>query len=217
MKQLNSPFALKYHLRWMHEAELKFVCEICGAAFRHKSHLIIHKSGDHGESQDLKCSKCDMQFFNMWMLQGHYSRVHNEGTKSQIGLINTNKQTNQQNLECSKCFKVFKNELKFKVHLANTHTELKERIRKNNDSGKKFQCDLCGARFHTRKHVQAHLTQTRHVAHQNLKCPLCPLKSYKDKNSLQKHFRRSHKQHLSEYLLKNQQNLKFDGESKNPK
>lgn len=169
----------------------------------------------------MKCGLCEYQCKHRSSLNQHINEKHVEKQKPMqkfqsdiCGSSTTEKQSLKADLKtlkikCSHCGKTFKSAQGFKLHMMSHEARLKslndgqsplvpkeekKTLRKNKKDLKKiFECDLCPSKFHQRINIYYHVTQV-HTRPQNLKCQHCPssAKAYRNKTSLQRHFRRTH-------------------------
>lgn len=90
------PSAIYYHMRQAHETSKKFICTVCGAAFKTKGDLNSH-FGTHDKKY--QCSVCDKKFSRSYKLKLHF-KIHE----------------NPRIFECKKCFKVLSRKDTLEMH-----------------------------------------------------------------------------------------------------
>lgn len=149
-----SPVRLMYHKMKHEGSKPPYICEICGAHYKHRKACDVHIAMHKGIS-DWKCEECDKLFPSKAALQRH-NNIH----------------TGKANYQCDLCGKSFIHTSSFKMHkLAHsgvkphtcglcglalmTRSHLKRHARVHSGE-KKHQCPLCGKRFSERYNLVAH-------------------------------------------------------------
>ncbi|XP_075979578.1 uncharacterized protein LOC142978865 [Anticarsia gemmatalis] len=103
-----------------------YICEVCGAHYKHKRACDIHIALHKGIS-DWKCEECNKLFPSKNALQRH-NNIH----------------TGKLNYQCDLCGKSFIHTSSFKMHKL-SHSGLKPHA-----------CDVCGLALMTRSHLKRH-------------------------------------------------------------
>ncbi|XP_026679233.1 zinc finger protein 852-like [Diaphorina citri] len=123
---LKTFWTLKEHFN-IHTSEKKYVCELCGAYFIHKSSLVAHTT-THSNVK-FKCDFCEKVYSHRNRLRYHISTVHENKWKSAA---------------CDICGRVFLDSKNMKKHAAVHSTE------------RPFVCKLCGIAYKWRKNLVRH-------------------------------------------------------------
>ncbi|GBP58458.1 Zinc finger protein 681 [Eumeta japonica] len=116
----------RYHKEKHEVSKPPYICEICGAHYKHKKACDIHVAMHKGIS-DWKCEECDKLFPSKGALQRH-NNIH----------------TGKLNYQCDLCGKSFIHTSSFKMHKL-SHTGMKPHA-----------CDVCGLALMTRSHLKRH-------------------------------------------------------------
>ncbi|KAL0895228.1 hypothetical protein ABMA27_011383 [Loxostege sticticalis] len=103
-----------------------YICEVCGAHYKHKRACDIHIQLHKGIS-DWKCEECNKLFPSKGALQRH-NNIH----------------TGKLNYQCDLCGKSFIHTSSFKMHKL-SHSGVKP-----------HSCDVCGLALMTRSHLKRH-------------------------------------------------------------
>ncbi|XP_060810392.1 zinc finger protein 814 [Amyelois transitella] len=103
-----------------------YICEVCGAHYKHKRACDIHIAMHKGIS-DWKCEECNKLFPSKGALQRH-NNIH----------------TGKLNYQCDLCGKSFIHTSSFKMHKL-SHSGVKP-----------HSCDVCGLALMTRSHLKRH-------------------------------------------------------------
>ncbi|CAH0600135.1 unnamed protein product [Chrysodeixis includens] len=103
-----------------------YICEVCGAHYKHKRACDIHIALHQGIS-DWKCEECNKLFPSKNALQRH-NNIH----------------TGKLNYQCDLCGKSFIHTSSFKMHKL-SHSGVKP-----------HSCDVCGLALMTRSHLKRH-------------------------------------------------------------
>ncbi|CAG4989704.1 unnamed protein product [Colias eurytheme] len=116
------------HHKQKHEDDSKppYICEVCGAHYKHKRACDIHVALHKGIS-DWKCEECNKLFPSKGALQRH-NNIH----------------TGKLNYQCDLCGKSFIHTSSFKMHKL-SHSGVKP-----------HSCDVCGLALMTRSHLKRH-------------------------------------------------------------
>lgn len=118
---------LERHKQIKHEgSKPPYICEICGAHYKHKRACDIHIALHKGIS-DWKCEECNKLFPSKNALQRH-NNIH----------------TGKFNYQCDLCGKSFIHTSSFKMHKL-SHSGVKP-----------HSCDVCGLALMTRSHLKRH-------------------------------------------------------------
>ncbi|XP_035430460.2 zinc finger protein 93 [Spodoptera frugiperda] len=156
-----------------------YICEVCGAHYKHKRACDIHIALHKGIS-DWKCEECNKLFPSKNALQRH-NNIH----------------TGKLNYQCDLCGKSFIHTSSFKMHKL-SHSGLKphacdvcglalmtrshlKRHKRVHSGEKRHECAVCGKRFSERYNLAAHskshdasdtapAAPRRHL----FRCPYCP-------------------------------------------
>ncbi|CAK1541369.1 unnamed protein product [Leptosia nina] len=125
--KFTSPVRLEHH-KQKHEDDGKppYICEVCGAHYKHKRACDIHVALHKGIS-DWKCEECNKLFPSKGALQRH-NNIH----------------TGKLNYQCDLCGKSFIHTSSFKMHKL-SHSGVKP-----------HSCDVCGLALMTRSHLKRH-------------------------------------------------------------
>ncbi|CAH3864709.1 unnamed protein product [Pieris brassicae] len=199
--KFTSPVRLEQHNK-RHEAEGKppFICEVCGAHYKHKRACDIHVALHKGIS-DWKCEECNKLFPSKGALQRH-NNIH----------------TGKLNYQCDLCGKSFIHTSSFKMHKLShsgvkphacdvcglalmTRSHLK-RHKRVHSGEKRHECVLCGKRFSERynllAHAKSHDPHAANPSHQPaterrrmFRCPYCQ-ERYERRYLLERHVSTSH-------------------------
>ncbi|XP_028157399.1 zinc finger protein 773 [Ostrinia nubilalis] len=158
-----------------------YICEVCGAHYKHKRACDIHIQLHKGIS-DWKCEECNKLFPSKGALQRH-NNIH----------------TGKLNYQCDLCGKSFIHTSSFKMHKLShsgvkphacdvcglalmTRSHLK-RHKRVHSGEKRHECTICGKRFSERYNLAAHSKSHEAGAGAALpqlprrhlfRCPFCP-------------------------------------------
>ncbi|XP_023942418.2 zinc finger protein 525 [Bicyclus anynana] len=117
---------LEQHKLKHDDSKPPYICEVCGAHYKHKRACDIHVALHKGIS-DWKCEECNKLFPSKGALQRH-NNIH----------------TGKLNYQCDLCGKSFIHTSSFKMHKL-SHSGLKP-----------HSCDVCGLALMTRSHLKRH-------------------------------------------------------------
>ncbi|XP_072935496.1 uncharacterized protein [Epargyreus clarus] len=117
---------LEQHKLKHDDSKPPYICEVCGAHYKHKRACDIHVAMHKGIS-DWKCEECNKLFPSKGALQRH-NNIH----------------TGKLNYQCDLCGKSFIHTSSFKMHKL-SHSGLKPHA-----------CDVCGLALMTRSHLKRH-------------------------------------------------------------
>ncbi|CAK1600475.1 unnamed protein product [Parnassius mnemosyne] len=117
---------LEQHKQKHDDSKPPYICEVCGAHYKHKRACDIHVALHKGIS-DWKCEECNKLFPSKGALQRH-NNIH----------------TGKLNYQCDLCGKSFIHTSSFKMHKL-SHTGVKSHA-----------CDVCGLALMTRSHLKRH-------------------------------------------------------------
>ncbi|XP_059055959.1 zinc finger protein 37-like [Achroia grisella] len=169
---------LKQHKQKHDGSKPPYICEVCGAHYKHKRACDIHIALHKGIS-DWKCEECNKLFPSKGALQRH-NNIH----------------TGKLNYQCDLCGKSFIHTSSFKMHKLShsgvkphacdvcglalmTRSHLK-RHKRVHSGEKRHECALCGKRFSERYNLAAHLRSHDHAPPPPLprrrlfRCGFCP-------------------------------------------
>ena len=152
---LKNKFSLKVHMKFQHENKSIFPCTVCDKVFKYKNSLQKHMASTHktatNDEEWLECEVCSMKFLGKNALKDHQRwRHHKERLKG----------THQcAEPECS-----FVTDSKFKLtqHVDGIHLKLRP-----------FKCELCGAAFKRKAHLQTHSKNVHSDDAKIFKCDKC--------------------------------------------
>ncbi|XP_047539156.1 zinc finger protein 239-like [Vanessa atalanta] len=117
---------LEQHKLKHDDSKPPYICEVCGAHYKHKRACDIHVAMHKGIS-DWKCEECNKLFPSKGALQRH-NNIH----------------TGKLNYQCDLCGKSFIHTSSFKMHKL-SHSGVKP-----------HSCDVCGLALMTRSHLKRH-------------------------------------------------------------
>ncbi|XP_045760275.1 zinc finger protein 726-like isoform X2 [Maniola jurtina] len=117
---------LEQHKLKHDDSKPPYICEVCGAHYKHKRACDIHVALHKGIS-DWKCEECNKLFPSKGALQRH-NNIH----------------TGKLNYQCDLCGKSFIHTSSFKMHKL-SHSGVKP-----------HSCDVCGLALMTRSHLKRH-------------------------------------------------------------
>ncbi|XP_013181002.1 PREDICTED: zinc finger protein 729-like, partial [Papilio xuthus] len=117
---------LEQHKLKHEDSKPPYICEVCGAHYKHKRACDIHVALHKGIS-DWKCEECNKLFPSKGALQRH-NNIH----------------TGKLNYQCDLCGKSFIHTSSFKMHKL-SHSGVKSHA-----------CDVCGLALMTRSHLKRH-------------------------------------------------------------
>ncbi|XP_069354206.1 zinc finger protein 675-like [Maniola hyperantus] len=117
---------LEQHKSKHDDSKPPYICEVCGAHYKHKRACDIHVALHKGIS-DWKCEECNKLFPSKGALQRH-NNIH----------------TGKLNYQCDLCGKSFIHTSSFKMHKL-SHSGVKP-----------HSCDVCGLALMTRSHLKRH-------------------------------------------------------------
>lgn len=173
-KSFRCMFALRGHLKRMHNNQSKFECPLlsCPKQFSRRANLKEHVLCDHqaffGIQRTFCCYICNYTCLKQLSLRLHMKNMHIKG----------------KCLTCpiSKCLKKFYFACELKKHLAGSHSH---------GDGPAHQCDLCKKSFSTRQSLQQHMSL--HGVPKRFKClrPMCSA-TYHQKSKLDRHAEKMH-------------------------
>ncbi|CAG9782646.1 unnamed protein product [Diatraea saccharalis] len=158
-----------------------YICEVCGAHYKHKRACDIHIALHKGIS-DWKCEECNKLFPSKGALARH-NNIH----------------TGKLNYQCDLCGKSFIHTSSFKMHKL-SHSGLKphacdvcglalmtrshlKRHKRVHSGEKRHECGVCGKRFSERYNLAAHSKSHESAAaaaapppprRHLFRCPFCP-------------------------------------------
>lgn len=158
---------LTKHLQTYHSSERKFVCVICGRAFKQSHHLREHVTSHTGE-RNYNCDICDKSFQRKSSQQRHmksHNAIPGEKAKKCPFL-------------CTICGKRF------------PYSNGAQRHMRTHSGDKRFQCKICEKRFNQTTHLKVHLTT--HTGEKLYVCVECG-DSFKVNATLQKHMKKHQK------------------------
>lgn len=147
-----------------------YPCDVCGMAFRQRSHLATHKR-KHMTERRFKCNDCGTCFKTKSSLHFHMKR-HSEAPfvcgpcnkvypeRKQLMRHIRVVHTSVNRYPCDQCDKAFKTRQKHDLHYT-LHT-----------GEKPFICDLCQKAFVYKSTFVQHMNS--HVANKEYKCDKCP-------------------------------------------
>ncbi|XP_063393853.1 zinc finger protein 37 [Cydia fagiglandana] len=122
----SSMVRLQQHKRKHDDSKPPYICEVCGAHYKHKRACDIHVALHKGIS-DWKCEECNKLFPSKGALHRH-NNIH----------------TGKPNYQCDLCGKSFIHTSSFKMHKL-SHSGVKPHA-----------CDVCGLALMTRSHLKRH-------------------------------------------------------------
>lgn len=167
-----------------------FKCNVCGKAFKRKSHLTRHQILHTGQ-KPFACQLCDERFTRSENRARHVMQVHQTGAQhectichKQFGKLHTmerHMKLHEVNRPhgCDTCGNRYTRAHKLALHKL-THTMPPV----NDTDARKFACDICFKRFTRKDHMQRH-----RVAHAGVKlheCAFCS-KRFSRKDNQVKH------------------------------
>lgn len=158
---------LAKHLQTYHSNERKFVCVICGRAFKQSHHLREHLTSHTGE-RNYSCDICEKTFQRKSSQQRHmksHNAIPGEKAKKCPFL-------------CTICGKRF------------PYSNGAQRHMRTHSGDKRFQCKICEKRFNQTTHLKVHLAT--HTGEKLYVCVECG-DSFKVNATLQKHMKKHQK------------------------
>lgn len=142
----NNIYQMRRH-KLLHKGKL-FKCKYCPMKFGASGNRLLH---EQTHTKPLKCEICDWRCAKKISLFSHMQREHSGQPKKK-----TTKPRKTWQLECFICHATFSRRGTLRYHMC-THGE------------KKYQCDLCGKKFHHKTRLEDHMRY--HT--KSLKCNLC--------------------------------------------
>ena len=131
------------HVKQIHFAENKYLCDRCDKGFKQKGSLLEHIRVIHDKLKIFQCHKCEKSFGQKSGLRYHLQAVH-DGIRKH---------------KCPVCDKDFTSLAQAKAHVKFVH-----------EGGiKEFQCDDCKKMFMTESSLRKHIR----IVHQGLKNFVC--------------------------------------------
>lgn len=171
---------LKSHAKT--HSNMKYICEVCGQAYKQKSHFNVHM-GMHGGIHPFTCEWCNKSFTQKGALQRH--RLLHTGKKESLSVRKLSKFSwllGDAPHQCEACGKCFVHASSFRIHRLShsgrkdhkcdrcglalvSGSHLKRHMRVH--SGEKpYPCTTCGRRFAERYNLAAHTkTHAHHTAY----------------------------------------------------
>ena len=123
---------LKEHIKFIHDKDYKFVCELCGQGFLNKNHYRAHIDR-HNNVKQYECTHCKKRFVAMSDLKRHIMYKHRSGIKPKYFCTEDN---------CSKVFKA--------------SSALCQHIKCSHRKGKKYVCEICGKYYYYKSNYNRH-------------------------------------------------------------
>ncbi|XP_077294288.1 uncharacterized protein LOC143916895 [Arctopsyche grandis] len=212
----NTQARLDFHMVKHEESKSPFICEICGASYKHKKACDIHV-GMHKGISPWKCAECGKIFPSKGALSRHEA-IH----------------TGTPNYQCDLCGKSFIHTSSFKMHklshsgvkphtcskcglslMTRSHLKRHQRV---HSGEKRHECQTCGKKFSERYNLYAHQKSHDYSSvHRQMKshnCTLCD-STFIRRHLLDKHMEAVHQlvsetkqkqsRNTMNKLLKNQQ------------
>lgn len=197
LSTFSSKVRLDYHMLKHDGSKPPYICEICGAKYKHKRACDIHVAMHQGISP-WRCEECDKIFPSKGALQRHIA-IH----------------TGKPNYQCDLCGKSFIHTSSFKMHKL-SHSGLKphacgvcglalmtrshlKRHQRVHSGEKRHECSVCGKKFSERYNLYAHQKSHEGIAGQMgqrirtrmHRCNLCENR-FDRKYMLEKHLETAH-------------------------
>ena len=145
-------------------ATLKVTCEVCGAAFKNRTKLGIHKDICRNVKTDFKCKACGKEYSSRADLSLHQRFSHRDTQK-------------KRRYQCERCDKVCRSVGALKVHVA-VHFTVKP-----------FECLDCGKGFSQKINMEYH--RRIHSGENSFQCDLCP-EAFAQGTNLKTHKKKKH-------------------------
>ena len=178
-------------------------CPLCRKSFYTKANVKAHINKIHTNEKAHKCSACPYATQSPTYIQQHFQRVH-------AG------QAPEKKLKCDSCDYRSSDSCELRLHKMTIHSDvrrfkctnedcnyktnyppaLRRHLRTHEDNPEKrypFACSFPGCDFRRRATDEIKCHEQKHQNSKlELKCKLCPTRSYPDKNSLNFHERVAH-------------------------
>ena len=211
---------LKAHARARHDPDRtrEFPCPLCPKSFYTKCASQAHIRNAHVREQKYACDRCQYSTSRIYSLQDHCRRIHGEGEPVQkrlkceqcdyrafqkhwLDIHVLTKHLEERRLKCEHpgCNFVTNYEQNLKKHVLNHEDRLETQF--------PFQCSFPDCDFRRRAKAEMNAHERRHQSCKSeLKCNLCPNRSYPDSKSLffhksLNHIKRTHKCSFCDYAV----------------
>lgn len=139
-----------------------FPCEVCNKSFTTQTKKRNHMKGVHTNSGWLrnKCPQCPEVFASYYERSEHLVKLHNA-----VPVVHP----------CNACNKVYKKKYELNRHIRHHHLQQKS-----------FLCDLCNARFYSKRGLSDHFI--RHTGGEMASCDVCG-KTFSRTRTLKEHMK----------------------------
>nr|XP_053654277.1 uncharacterized protein LOC128703594 isoform X2 [Cherax quadricarinatus] len=154
-----TPSELKLH-QVVHTNERKYLCDVCGNAFKHEYTRDKHIKTVHQEDREHMCPQCGALFKAKAYLDQHLAHVH----------------TTKERVKCMHCGHDFKTESNLRSHIKVVH-----KLR-----SPKYTCKTCSKMFLAPKDLARH--SKVHTGVKDYSCPKC-CRCFSRKDNMAAHLR----------------------------
>ena len=175
---------LRYHIKIQHTDRFKpMECNICKLTFKNKFSLKIHMKLQHETKPGFPCTKCNKVFKLRYILQNHMATTHKIATDG------------EEWLECEVCSIKLLGKHSLRVHRrwhfeekpksthqcpepecsfsADSKWKLTQHVNGIHLKKRPFKCEVCGADFKRKYHLQMHVKSAHSDDTKTFKCNKC--------------------------------------------
>ena len=171
-----------------HHRQKFFICTFCERIFTKKNKTLEHLVKDHlvNATKDIYyCDQCHTSFSSSCSLNSHMVSQHAMSC----------------DFQCSECDKTFVTKTVLTSHMMEDHsfdplkkgsvTVTSMKVIEDESVTRSFKCDICGEYLKSEQTLAGHIMGKHRKECHNIKCDLCPFKTYRD-SILKSHMKQRH-------------------------